>query len=187
MMLAWIIVFVSCVIALCLVASMLRQPAMATDLDRISVQIREIEIDCLQNLTNPAEQQYLRENLPLLQFRWIHLLRMTAAVQYLWGIVRNARLIVALAEAAGRDSSPVIRDIGQRLQRNASLVCLRAFLAIPRAMLSAIFPSLSRSCDVFAGGYCAALREASVLRLRWASRPAPLGELNEMEIIQMVS
>jgi len=117
------------------------------------------------NRTDLGEQEYFREHLPFLEVRRVHFLRMTAAVEYLWAAARNARIIIQLAEGTKQSATPAVLETAERLQRNASLVCLHAFRVVPRLLLSALVPDVTRHAEFIAEDYSGVMREMSMLRM----------------------
>jgi hypothetical protein len=165
MSLAWILVVVS-VVAPVLLAILLRRRRLACggDLDQIATRIQEVNVDNFRNLIDPAEQIYLHDHLPFLQFRRVHYERMRAAAEYLWSEAMNARLMIQLAEAAKRNAGPAVVETAERLQRNATQVCLHAYRVVPRLWLSAVVPSVDKRADLVAETYANVLWEASTLK-----------------------
>jgi len=135
------------------------------DLDQIAARICTFNIESFRNLTDLGEQEYLREHLSFLEFRRVHFLRMTVAVEYLWAAARNARIIIQLAEGAKQNATPAVFGTAERLQRNASLVCLHAFRVVPRLLLCALVPDITRHAEFIAEDYTGVVREMSMLRM----------------------
>jgi hypothetical protein len=171
MSLAWIICLVCAVIAALFVVLVIRQRRSAGgDLDQIAARIRQIDVDNFRNLIDPAEQSFLHDHLPSLQFRAVHFERMRAASQYLLGTARNARLMIQLAEAAKQNAGPAALETAERLQRNAMQVCLHAYRVVPRLWLSAFVPSFDKRADTLAAGYANVFRETLALTSKWAAQ-----------------
>ena len=172
MSLPWIICFLCALIAALFVALVMRQRrSTAGDLDQIAARIQEVNVDNFRNLIDPAEQNYLHDHLPSLQFRRVHYERMRAAAQYLWAAAMNARLMIQLAEGTKRNAAPPASETAERLQRNATAVCLHAYRIVPRLWLSAVVPSVANRADRVAGTYADVMWEASTLKTALYSSP----------------
>jgi len=165
MTLAWTLFLLGAIGALCFSVLALRHRPHGGDLDQIAARVCTFNIDSFRNLADLGEQEYLREHLPFLEFRRVHFLRMTAAVEYLWAAARNARIIIQLAEGTKQSATPAVLETAERLQRNASLVCLHAFRVVPRLLLSALVPDVTRHAEFIAEDYSGVMREMSMLRM----------------------
>ena len=146
-----------------------RQRAMSADLDQIAARIREIDVESFRRLMNPAEQEFLRNHLPLLEFRRIHYERMLAATEYVWAAAMNARIMMRLAEAAEQNATAAVVATAERLKQNASIMCLHALKTIPRLLLNALGPRVNQECLFIATSYAAISRQALMLKLQWCS------------------
>jgi hypothetical protein len=165
MTLAWTLFLLGAIGALCFSVLAIRYRPHGGDLDQIAARVRTFNIESFRNLMDPGEQEYLREHLSFLEFRRVHFLRMTAGAEYLWAAARNARFIIQLAEEAKQNATPAVLETAERLQRNASLVCLHAFRVVPRLLLSALVPDITRHVEFIAEDYKGVVREMSMLRL----------------------
>ena len=169
MMMVSILVVFGLTSAILFIVLAVRQRAISADLDQIAAQIREIDVESFRRLINPAEQEFLRNHLPLLEFRRIHYERTLAAAEYVWAAARNARIMMRLAEAAEQDATAAVVATAERLKQNASIMCLYALKTIPRLLVNALVPRENQECQVIASSYAAISREALILKLQWCS------------------
>src|ERR1700675_3834445 len=63
-------------------------------------QIQPIDVEAFRNLTNPAEDDYLRRRLPAAQFRLVRRVRLRAMATYVETAASNAALLVRVGEMA---------------------------------------------------------------------------------------
>src|SRR2546429_8367388 len=84
-------------------------------LDDLVGRTRPVDIDAFRNLIDPAEEEFLRENLPAGEFRVIQRERLRAAVEYVSCAAHNAAILVRLGESARLNLDPKIAEAGQRI------------------------------------------------------------------------
>ena len=105
-----------------------------------SEQIRAVDLEAFRNLIDPAEEEYLRENLPAGEFRKIHRERLRAAVEYVSCAKDNAAVLLYIAESARRSQDPAVAEAAAVLVDSAVRLRMYAFLAIPRLYLAMALP-----------------------------------------------
>jgi hypothetical protein len=123
------------------------------DLEKLAIQLRPVDVGAFCNLISATEQQYLREHLPMREFRSIHRERMGAAVEYVRCAARNASILMQLGEAARQHSDPSVRLAGEKLVENGLRLRLYAIQLIPRLYLSMAFPKAGPTPDILADTY----------------------------------
>lgn len=84
-------------------------------LDDLVGRTRPVDIDAFRNLIDPAEEEFLRENLPAGEFRAVQRERLRAAVEYVSCAAHNAAILVRLGESARLNLDPKISEAGQQL------------------------------------------------------------------------
>jgi hypothetical protein len=116
---------------------------------------RPVDIEAFRNLMDPAEERYLREQLPPREFRRVHRLRMLAAVEYVERAAANAAILIRLGEAARTSADPELARAGQRLADTALRVRVYALLVETKLYIAAVLPganlSLAPLVDRYAG------------------------------------
>jgi hypothetical protein len=162
-----ILALVFTVLALLLLFSILylarTHPTTSGDLDQLAAQLRPVDLRAFRNLMAPSEEQYLRENLPLRQFRMIHRERMLAASEYVRSAAQNAAILVRLGEAARRSSDTEVVAAAEKLLDNALRLRLYAFRTVPRLYLAILFPGISRTPQPVADAYDTMTRQVVML------------------------
>jgi len=105
-----------------------------------SEQIRAVDLEAFRNLIDPAEEEYLRENLPPSDFRKMQRERLRAAVEYISCAKNNAAVLLHIAEKARRSPDAATAETAARLVDSAVRLRMYAFLAIPRLYLGILLP-----------------------------------------------
>ena len=131
---------------------------------------RPVDLSAFRNLVDPAEEEYLRAQLPDKQFRMIQRRRMRAALDYVGRARHNGAILLRLGESVRRDPNPEVATTGRQLMdkalqlRMSALIAtciLYARIAMPEAPVS-----IGRIIDIYEG-----LTEG-VLRLTQLKHPA---------------
>lgn len=112
-----------------------------------------IDIAAFRNLISPREEDYLRRNLPVADFKRIQRERMWAAVAYIQCVLQNAAILLRLGEAAQRSTNPQLAASGRKLVDTAIRLRLYAFFALLKLYLNIAFPRLQLSPSAVADRY----------------------------------
>jgi len=114
MTLAFVLVLVSLTALLLMYAARGKTSAIG-DLDDLAGRTRPVDIEAFRNLIDPAEEDFLRENLPASEFLAIQKERLYAAMEYVSCAAHNAAVLVRLGEAARLSLDPKIAEAGRQL------------------------------------------------------------------------
>lgn len=106
----------------------------------LSQELRAVDLDAFQNLTDPEEEEFLRANLPAAEFRAIQRRRLRAAIDYLSGVSHNATLLLQLGQTARRSADARVAEAGRNLVDNAVRLRLYSVLATCKLCLRIVFP-----------------------------------------------
>ena len=87
--------------------------------EAIKGSMREIDVEAFRNLLDPEEEQYLRDNLPVTDFRAVQRERLGAALDYIGALSHNASLLLQLGQTARQSPDPRIADAGRHVVDNA--------------------------------------------------------------------
>jgi hypothetical protein len=101
-----------------------------------------VDLDALENLTDPEEEQFLKANLSRAEFRGVQRTRIRAARMYVATLSENAGLLVAVGQSARSHPDPEIAAAGTDIvQRSLQLKvwCLLAMFRLSGAM---VFPTI---------------------------------------------
>jgi hypothetical protein len=104
-------------------------------LEQLQGLTRPLDLPAFLNLVDPAEQEFLRMQLPPPLFRQIQRRRLRASVCYLVSVAANAAVLVQAGEALSRDTVPEIARRGDELMNAA--IRLRAFTFLALALVYA--------------------------------------------------
>lgn len=105
-----------------------------------SKQVRSVDLEAFRNLTDPAEEQYLRERLSPAKFRAIQRERLRAALDYVGGVSHNAGVLLSLGQAARHDPDAKIAEAGRALVDEALRLRLYSALTMSKLCLRFVFP-----------------------------------------------
>jgi hypothetical protein len=114
-----------------------------TDIAELRGKTEPIDLLAFRNLTDPAEEQYLREQLSSKDFRVVQKQRLRATLAYLEGVSANAAVLLRLGEAVRHSPDPRMADAGLRLVNNAFQVRLYATSAQVRLHMALILPGIA--------------------------------------------
>jgi hypothetical protein len=152
MILTFILVFVA-LMALLLMYAVRGNTSAIGELDDLVGRTRPVDIDAFRNLIDPAEEDFLRENLPGGEFRAIQRERLRAALEYVGCAAHNAAILVRLGEAARLSLDPKIAEAGQQLLDTALRLRLYALLATMRLYLGIALPGAHLSAGRLVDNY----------------------------------
>ncbi len=131
--------------------------------------IETLDVLAFNNLIDPAEEKFLREELPLSTFRSIQRLRLRAALEYVGCASRNAAVLIrmgkAVAPEAGAQRSREVQD----LVTAAVHLRLLSILVVCLLWIKIAFPGLRLS-----------LKEISALHGRLVSQQASLNRVKNV-------
>jgi hypothetical protein len=99
----------------------------------LSSTISDVDLEAFQNLVDPEEEEFLRENLPASDFRAVQRERLKAALDYVGALSQNGALLLQLGQAAKASADPRVAEAGQHIVDNA--VRLRLYALRVRARL----------------------------------------------------
>jgi hypothetical protein len=104
--------------------------------------IRAVDVEAFRNLVDRDEEEFLRANLPPVEFHRIQRERLRAAVEYVSCAAQNAAILSRLADAGRHSSNPATAEAAEKLVDNAIRLRLYASLAIPKLYLGMILPGV---------------------------------------------
>jgi hypothetical protein len=106
----------------------------------LSQQLQSVDLEAFRNLTDPAEEQYLRDRLPPAKFRMIQRERLRAAIEYAGGVSHNASVLLSLGQTARQNRDLLIADAGRELVDEALRLRLYSVLTISKLWIRFLFP-----------------------------------------------
>ena len=112
-------------------------PAGATLCRPTPGQLTPVDLEAFENLTDPEEEQYLRENLSPAEFRRVQRTRLRAAKLYVAALSQNAAVLVAVGQSARSNADPNIAATGQEIVQRA--IRLKIWCLVSRLRMEAAF------------------------------------------------
>jgi hypothetical protein len=166
---AWILVAVAFLALGILVYVSIRGRARRLDLEKDDLEkavqsFRSLDIEAFRNLVDPAEEAFLRDNLPPRKFREIKRQRSWAAFLYAWEAGRAATALAQVGQAAQRNADQEVAASGVQLAENAFRLRLQTIGFSFRLLTEILLPGLEgRPLPHFAAHY--ERTEATLFRL----------------------
>lgn len=105
-------------------------------------QVRPVDLEAFRNLTDPAEEQYLRDRLPPSEFHMIQRERLRAAIEYVGGVSHNAGVLLNLGQIARQNHHAPIAEAGRNLVDEALRLRLYSVLTISKLWMRFLFPDM---------------------------------------------
>ncbi len=146
------------------------------DLEELPARTQPVDLAAFRNLTDPAEEEYLRAQLPAKEFRRLQRERLRAALEYVGRAAGNAALLVRLGEAARRSPDPAVAQAARELVDDALRLRLYALLAGAKLRARLLLPGARLSPASLLDRY-QRLTEA-VGRLSRAQKPSFAGRIS---------
>jgi hypothetical protein len=109
--------------------------------DGLTQAVRPIDVEAFRNLTNPAEDEYLRLRLPANQFRMVRRERLRAMAAYVQAAAGNAAILVRVGEAALATGDLQLAEAAHALINDALLLRRNAAIALARIYLAVAWPN----------------------------------------------
>jgi len=104
--------------------------------------IESLDARAFNNLIDPREEDFLRENLPPPAFRTVQRLRLRAAIEYVMCANRNAAVLIRIGRSVSSDQNPE-RSIQAHELVNASVqLRLLSFFVLSLLCVKIAFPGL---------------------------------------------
>jgi hypothetical protein len=113
--------------------------ASSQDIERLT---KPVDLAAFRNLTDPAEETFLRSRLPARAFARVQRKRMLAAVEYVERVAWNSAVLIRLGEVASAAAQPEIVRAGMELKTAALGIRILALQAEGTLYMRAIFPNL---------------------------------------------
>ncbi|MBV9573284.1 MAG: hypothetical protein JOY93_04470 [Acidobacteriales bacterium] len=104
--------------------------------------LRSVDIQAFRNLIDPAEEAFLRSNLPSAEFRMVQRERMWAAIAYVSCAAYNASILMKVGESARDNPNLEVAEAGRALVDDAIRLRLYALHAMAQLYLAVALPGL---------------------------------------------
>jgi len=102
--------------------------------------IQPLDLEAFRNLTDPAEDDYLRRHLPPARFRTVRRARLRAMAAYIQAAGKNAAVLVRLGEAARASRDARVADAAHQLVNQALLLRRNTTVAMVRIYIAMAWP-----------------------------------------------
>jgi hypothetical protein len=120
------------------------------DIERLT---KPVDLVAFRNLTDPAEESFLRSRLPGKAFVRVQRKRMLAAVEYVQHVAWNTAVLIRLGELASAATQPEMVQAGMQLKNAALGLRILALQAEGTLYMRAAFPNLQLQPRDLVAGY----------------------------------
>ncbi len=121
--------------------------------DGRSGQIEPIDVEAFRNLTDPAEDDYLRSRLPASAFRTVRRERLLAMAAYVRTAGRNAAVLARIGQNAMTTGDERAAEAARQLVDDAVLLRKNAAFALFRIWVALAWPNSSFAAAPVLRGY----------------------------------
>jgi hypothetical protein len=112
-----------------------------------------VDLAAFRNLTDPAEEAFLRAQLPSEEFRRIQRLRLRAAMLYVNALSQNVAALMQVGQAARLQSDPQIAASGQAIMSCALRLKVRCLATECKLAVAILLPTVFSFSGVLADRY----------------------------------
>jgi hypothetical protein len=140
MIAAFVFVSMGLMALLCLLVLAKGRAGSSGNVEKLTEQLRPVDVEAFRNLIDIHEEQYLRANLPGWEFRRVQRERVLAAIGYISCAAHNAAILVRIGDAARRSPDPATAAAAEKLVDTAIRLRLSAFHAMAKLYLALILP-----------------------------------------------
>lgn len=142
MIAAWTLVAVAFLALGTLAYIAVRSRTRRVGLDDAVQAFRSLDIEAFRNLVDPAEEKFLRDNLPPRKFREIKRRRAWAALLYAWEAGQAATMLASVGHAAQRSSDAAMAASGLRVAESAFQLRLQTIAVCLHLLAEILLPNL---------------------------------------------
>jgi len=112
-----------------------------------------LDVEAFRNLTDPAEEDYLRRHLPPAEYRTVRRARLRAMAAYVHLASRNAALLAQIGQAVAMQKDPERARATRRMINDAFLLRRNATVALARIYLALVLPGTGAALPRFQDQY----------------------------------
>ena len=149
-----------------------------SSLDELVGCTRSVDMAAFQNLIDPLETRFLRQTLPLAQFRVVQRERTLAATEYVRNIMHNSGVLIRLGQFGRANPDPQLAEAARVMVERAARVRMLSTLVLMKLYFQSVMPALPFVSEDIARDY-RSLTEAALLFTR-LQRPAFAGRVGAM-------
>jgi hypothetical protein len=140
MTLGYMVIFLGAAAIVLFVAMTIRRTVVRGNDADLSQQVETVDLEAFRNLTDPAEEQFLREQLKPEEFKTIQRERLRTAIAYVGGVSHNAGVLLSLGQSARENADPLIAEAGRSLVDEALRLRLYSTLTRSKLWMRYLFP-----------------------------------------------
>jgi hypothetical protein len=122
-------------------------------LEDLAGRTRPIDIEAFRNIIDPGEEEFLRANLSLREFRSLQRQRLLAASEYVSSAAHNAAVLLRLGQAGLHNADPTVAAAARQLVDNALRLRIYALLSLAKLYVRFAVPEARLSSESLAENY----------------------------------
>ncbi|HTW59136.1 MAG TPA: hypothetical protein VMD99_13470 [Terriglobales bacterium] len=107
----------------------------------LAKQINPIDVEAFRNLTDPAEDEFLRRRLSAAEFRRVRRERLRAMLAYIQTAGRNAAVLIQIGQAALASGHEPTAEAARHLVNQALLLRRNAAFALLKVYAALVWPT----------------------------------------------
>jgi hypothetical protein len=138
----WTLVAVSLLALATLASVAIRNRTRQVNLEKAVQTFGSVDIEAFRNLIDPAEEAFLRDQLPPKKFRDIKRQRAWAALIYTWEVGRSARAMALVGQAMRQSADSAVSASGVQITENAFQLRLDTLQASFRFVGEMLLPGM---------------------------------------------
>lgn len=131
--------------------------------------LARVDLEAFRNLTDPAEEAYLRRRLAPAEFREIQRLRLRAASLYVFALSQNVGALMQVGQRARSHPDPRVAASGQEILQHALRLKVRCLATQWKLNVAMIYPALLSPSGTLADRYAQVAGLASTLPVKLAA------------------
>jgi hypothetical protein len=153
MILAFFIAFLSLAALIVLLLVTRGYSKSVSALGDLAGRTRPVDIEAFRNIIDPAEEHFLRANLPAREFRAVQRQRLLAASEYVRNVAHNAAVLLRLGQAGLHNPDPTVAAASRQLIDNALRLRIYALLSLAKLYVRVAVPEARLSSGRLADNY----------------------------------
>ncbi len=155
-----------------------RERILVRNLEDLAGQTQPVDFAAFSNLLDASQDRFLKERLPLAEYRRLRRERLRATLEYVKRLAHNAQVLMRLGEAARSSPDPQVAQAAQALVNNGLRMRLLAMQVQAKLYGELLIPQFSTELEPVAERY-RQLTEAAGLLAR-LQQPAFAGRVAAM-------
>jgi hypothetical protein len=148
-----IVLVIAAALALMLILGVTFSRSLQVSDASLAGRIQPLDVEAFRNLTDPAEDEYLRRRLSPAEFRAVRRERLRAMAAYVQVAGRNATVLVRIGQSAVAAGDPHTAEAARQLVDHALLLRRNASFALLKIYVARAWPNSGLAAGPILHGY----------------------------------